>query len=265
MTTLPLLLAREGFQAPGIEDFVKPPIFSIHLGGFTLDVNLTVLLFIVAMLLALGLFWFAFRRPTLVPRGLQNAVEAGVDFVRGQIVLEVIGREGLPYLPYLTALFFFIFFANAFEIIPPINFPASSRMGLPLFLAICSWFLFNIVGVRAQGFGPYFRNMLFPPGIPWPVYVLIAPIEFVSTLLVRPLTLSVRLLANMIAGHLILSVFFLGTAYLIARPGTALFAVPAFLMSVVLVFFELAVGVLQAYIFTILTAVYVAGALEPGH
>jgi F-type H+-transporting ATPase subunit a len=95
--------------------------------------------------------------------------------------------------------------------------------------------------------------------------VLITPIEFVSTILVRPVTLSVRLLANMVAGHLILSVFFLGTAYLLGRPETAVFGVPAFAMSVALVAFELLVALLQAYIFTILTAVYLAGALEPEH
>jgi F-type H+-transporting ATPase subunit a len=138
-------------------------------------------------------------------------------------------------------------------------------MALPLFLAILTWVLFNWVGIRAQGPGRYLRNTLFPPGIPWPLYILIAPIEFVSTLIVRPVTLSVRLLANMIAGHLILAVFFLGTVYLIERPATAVFAVPAFAMAVALVGFELVVALLQAYIFTILTAVYLAGALEPEH
>jgi F-type H+-transporting ATPase subunit a len=262
---LSTVLAREGFHAPGTEDFEWPPIWEIHLGGFSLEINRTILLMLLAALVVLVLFMVAFRRAQIVPRGLQNVMEVGVDFVRRQIVLEVIGREGLRFLPYLVTLFFFIFFANVLEIIPGINFPVTSRMALPLFLALVSWALFNWVGIRAQGLGPYLRNTLFPPGIPWPLYVLIAPIEFVSTLIVRPVTLSVRLLANMIAGHLILAVFFLGTVYLIERPATAVFAVPAFVMAVALVGFELIVALLQAYIFTILTAVYLAGALEPEH
>ncbi|HEV8648434.1 MAG TPA: F0F1 ATP synthase subunit A [Actinomycetes bacterium] len=262
---LPTLLAREGFQAPGTEDFEWPAIWEIHLGGFTLEINRTALLMLLAMLVVLALFLVAFRRPKVVPRGLQNLMEVGVEFVRRQIILEVIGQDGLRFLPYLATLFFFIFFANVLEIVPGINFPATSRMALPLFLAILTWVLFNWVGIRAQGPGRYLRNTLFPPGIPWPLYILIAPIEFVSTLIVRPVTLSVRLLANMIAGHLILAVFFLGTVYLIERPATAVFAVPAFAMAVALVGFELVVALLQAYIFTILTAVYLAGALEPEH
>jgi len=262
---LPPPLAREGFHAPGTEDFEWPAIWEIHLGGFTLEINRTALLMLLATLVVLALFLVAFRRPKVVPRGLQNLMEVGVEFVRRQIVLEVIGQDGLRFLPYLVTLFFFIFFANVLEIVPGINFPATSRMALPLFLAILTWVLFNWVGISTQGLGRYLRNTLFPPGIPWPLYVLIAPIEFVSTLIVRPVTLSVRLLANMIAGHLILAVFFLGTVYLIERPATAVFAVPAFAMAVALVGFELIVALLQAYIFTILTAVYLAGALEPEH
>jgi F-type H+-transporting ATPase subunit a len=265
VTTLATVLAREGFQAPGTEDFEWPAIWTIHLGGFELGINRSAILMVLAMLCVLVVFLTAFRRPAVVPRGFQNLVEVGVDFVRRNIILEVIGRDGLRFLPYLTTLFFFIFFANVFEIVPPINFPATSRMALPAFLALTSWALFNWVGIREQGLGGYLRNVLLPPGIPWPLYILITPIEFVSTILVRPVTLSVRLLANMVAGHLILSVFFLGTVYLLGSPLTAVFGVPAFVMSVALVAFELLVAGLQAYIFTILTAVYLAGALEPEH
>jgi F-type H+-transporting ATPase subunit a len=265
VTTLPTVLAREGFQAPGTEDFEWPAIWTVHLGGFELGINRSAILMVLAMLCVLVVFLTAFRRPAVVPRGFQNLVEVGVDFVRRNIILEVIGRDGLRFLPYLSTLFFFIFFANVFEIVPPINFPATSRMALPAFLALTSWALFNWVGIREQGLGGYLRNVLLPPGIPWPLYVLITPIEFVSTILVRPVTLSVRLLANMVAGHLILTVFFLGTVYLLGRPATAVFGVPAFVMAVALVGFELLVALLQAYIFTILTAVYLAGALEPEH
>ncbi len=262
---MPTVLAQEGFQAPGTEEFEWPAIWTIHLGGFELGINRSALLMVVAMLCVLAVFLLAFRRPAVVPRGFQNLVEVGVEFVRRNIILEVIGREGLRFFPYLTTLFFFIFFGNVFGIIPVFGFPVTSRIALPAFLALTAWALFNWVGIREQGLRGYLRSTLFPPGIPWPLYVLITPIEFVSTILVRPVTLSVRLFANMVAGHLILLVFFLGTAYLAGQLATAVFAVPAFVMAVALVGFELLVALLQAYIFTILTAVYLAGALEPEH
>jgi F-type H+-transporting ATPase subunit a len=265
LSTLPTLLAaREGFKAPGINEFHYDCYgWSKFLGPACLN-RTTILMLLVTAVVA-TLFLVAFRHPQVVPRGLQNVMEYGIDFVRRQIILEVIGNEGLRYLPYLVTLFFFVFFANVLEIIPLINFPVTSRMALPGFLAIASWTLFNWVGIRKQGLRRYLKSLVWPPGTPWYMLPLLAPIEFVSTILVRPLTLSVRLLANMIAGHLILGVFFAGTVYLLAQPQTALFGVGAGLFSVALVGFELLVAALQAYIFTILTAVYLAGALEPEH
>jgi F-type H+-transporting ATPase subunit a len=192
-------------------------------------------------------------------------MESVVDFVRGQIVLEVIGREGLRFLPYLTTLFLFVFFGNLGGVIPPVFFPLNGRMALPAIMAICSLLLFISVGISSQGLA-YFKNALFPPGIPWPVYILLTPIEFISTFVVRPVTLAIRLLANMIAGHLILSVFFVATGYLLTSMNiSALFGIGALVFSVALIAFELFVAGLQAYVFTILSAVYIAGALEPEH
>ncbi len=248
LSTLPTLLAaqREGFKAPGIDEFhYECYSWSKFLGPACLNRTAVLTLLITGVVAVL--FLVAFRSPQVVPRGLQNAAEYGIDFVRRQIILEVIGNEGLAFLPYLVTLFFFVFFASVIEIIPFINFPVTSRMALPGFLAISTWVLF------------------WPPGVPWVMLPLIAPIEFISVILVRPLTLSVRLLANMIAGHLILGVFFAGTVYLLSDPKTALFGVGAGIMSIALVGFELLVSFLQAYIFTILTAVYLAGALEPEH
>jgi F-type H+-transporting ATPase subunit a len=265
LSTLPTLLAaREGFKAPGIEEFNYNCYgWSKFLGPACLNRTSVLILFVTAVVMVL--FVAAFRRPQVVPRGLQNVAEYGIDFVRRQIILEVIGPAGMRFLPYLVTLFVFVFFANVLEITPLINFPVTSRMALPGFLAIVSWALFNWVGIREQGLGHYLKNLVWPPGVPWYMLPLIAPIEFVSTILVRPLTLSVRLLANMIAGHLILGVFFAGTVYLITQPKTLVFGLGAGLMSVALVGFELLVAFLQAYIFTILTAVYLAGALEPEH
>ncbi len=267
MTTLlavPTLLARAGFKAPGIDEFNYPCYsWSKFLGSACINRTGVLILGIAAVVAVL--FLMAFRNPQIVPRGMQNVLEMGIDFVRRQIILEVIGPEGLRFLPYLTTVFFFVFFCNVLEITPFINFPVTSRMALPGFLAIISWLLFMVVGMRSQGVARYWKNSLFPPDMPVALYILITPIEFVSTFLTRPVTLSVRLLANMIAGHLILGVFFAGTVYLLAEPKTFVFGLGAGLMSFVLTGFELLVAGLQAYIFVILTAVYLAGALEPAH
>ncbi|HLB62292.1 MAG TPA: F0F1 ATP synthase subunit A [Actinomycetota bacterium] len=252
----------------GPEIFQTPCVFGSGDGCF----NRASLLMVLAALVTIVLFIVAFRRPKLVPRGLQNLMESIVEFIRNGIVLEVIGREGLAYLPFLTAMFVFIFVSNVFGILPFVNFPATSRMAIPLFLAVLVWFIFNIAGIRAQGLR-YFKNALFPPSVPWPLYFLVTPIEFVSTFLVRPFSLSVRLLGNMFAGHLILTIFALGTLYLgqhVAQVGlltklVGVFSLPAFALLVFLTGFEILVAVLQAYIFTILTAVYVGGAIHPEH
>jgi F-type H+-transporting ATPase subunit a len=262
--TVALLAApRPGFKAPGIDDFEWPCIWRVF--GTSACINKVALLYILAAVVVFVLFFLAFRQSQMVPRGLQNFMEVGVDFVRDQIIMEVIGPAGLRFLPYLTTLFMFVFISNVLGIIPFIQFPATGRMAIPAILAVLTWLLFVAVGIRSQGLGHYFKNSLFPPGVPWPIYFLITPIEFVSVFLVRPVTLSVRLLANMIAGHLLLAIFFAGTAYLLVQAQTAAFGLAAFALGLALTGFELFVALLQAYIFTILTAVYLAGSLEPAH
>ena len=263
--TLPLAQQEGGFEAPGIGIFEWPDIVHLEVAGIDLSINRVVLQEFLVVLLVWGLFYLGFRRPRLVPSGLQNVMESIVDFIRNQIVLEVIGRDGLRYMPYLTTLFVFVFFGNLGGVIPPVFFPLNGRMALPAVMAICSLLLFISVGISSQG-PAYFKNALFPPGIPWPVYILLTPIEFVSTFIVRPVTLAIRLLANMIAGHLILTVFFVATGYLLTSLNiSSLFGVGALVFSVALIAFELFVAGLQAYVFTILSAVYIAGALEPEH
>ncbi len=262
--TLPLA-QREGFHAPGIEIFEWPDIVHLEVAGLDLSINRVVLQMFLIALVVWGLFYFAFRRPALVPGGLQNVMESVVEFIRNQIVMEVIGREGLRFLPYLTTLFVFVFLGNLGGIIPPILFPLHGRMALPAVMAICSLLLFISVGISSQGFA-YFKNALFPPGMPKAIYLLLTPIELISTFIVRPVTLAIRLLANMIAGHLILSVFFVAAGYMLTSMNISmLFGVGALIFSVALIAFELFVAGLQAYVFTILSAVYIAGALEPEH
>ncbi|MBI3648299.1 MAG: F0F1 ATP synthase subunit A [Actinobacteria bacterium] len=259
---LAALSGRAGFPAPGI-DILKTPCLWGTNGA--LCVNRVVIYMLLAAIVTVCLFVLAFRRPSLVPRGLQNVMEAIVEFVRNGIAIEVIGPEGLAFVPLLSAIFVFVLVGNLFEVIPGIQFPVNSRTAIPVILAVLVWFVFNIVGVKKQGGLGYIKSVLFPPGVPWPIYILVTPIEFVSTFVLRPFTLFVRLSANMIAGHLILTIFFVGTGYLLGRALTIPFAVPSFALAVGLTGFEILVSVLQAYIFTILTAVYIGGAIHVEH
>ena len=255
-----LVLAAEGeFEPPSSRDFELPAIVG--------DVTKPMVLAVLGAVLVAVFFYMTARRAAVVPGRLQFAGEGVYGFVRNGVARDVIGdHEFLKYVPYLVTLFSFILINNVFGIIPFIQFPTMSRIAFPMVLAIISWLLFLFIGVRRHGLVSYFKEMMFPPGVPKPVYVLLAPIEFVSTVLVRPLTLALRLFANMFAGHLLLLVFILGGEHLLASGGLlALVSVPAFLLGIVLTFFEFLVQVLQAYIFTLLSALYIAGSLADEH
>jgi F-type H+-transporting ATPase subunit a len=170
----------------------------------------------------------------------------------------------VPFLPFLATLFFFIFLGNILEVVPFISFPLNSRIAFPMVMAIVAWVIYNTVGIRKHGFFGYMKIVLFPPGVPPLLKPFLAVIEFISVILVRPLTLSVRLFANMVAGHFLLAVFFLGTITLITAFPYIL-GVVSFGLGVVLVGFEIFVAALQAFIFSVLTASYIGGAMAEEH
>ena len=256
-----ILLAALKF--PPIDELVKWK--GLIFKGTPFEVNKVVLLFWLAAIISFAMFWVAGRRQSLVPSGIQNVVEAGIEFVRTDIILQTIGPEGMGWMPFLLTLFFFIGIGNTFEVIPILQFPTNARMALPAFMAILVWFLFNFVGIKSQGFRGYFKSVLFPPGVPKFLLPLVALIEFISTIFVRPFSLAVRLFANMLAGHLLLVTFAVLTAALFTKSVLAVIMPLPFAMLVLLTGFEILVGVLQAFIFTILTAVYIGGAMHPEH
>jgi len=231
--------------------------------GTIYAVNKTVLIYLAAVVITAAIFLVAGRKNApLVPAGVQHIAESGVTFVEESIVMETIGPEGKKFMPFLTTMFF-ILFSNITEVIPGIQFPANSRMAVPITLAIVVWCIYNVVGIKSQGLGGYLKNSLFPPGVPVFLYVIVTPIELVSTFVVRPFSLAIRLWANMVAGHLLLVTFaVLTTALWGAMPPTA---IAPFGMLVLMTGFEILVSVLQAFIFTILTAVYIGGSLHPAH
>jgi F-type H+-transporting ATPase subunit a len=227
-------------------------------------INKVVILLAISLVIAGVFFVLAGRPKALVPRGAQNFAEAIVDFIRNDIIMQTMGTEGLWWAPFLFTLFIFVFMCNIWEIIPIAQMPVSSRIAIPVFLALMVWVLYIVVGIKHQGPIGYWKNAIFPPGVPWPLYILVTPIELVSIVIVRPLSLSVRLFANMLAGHLLLVSFAVLTAALFVAP-VYIFAALPFALLVALTGFELLVAVLQAFIFTILTAVYLGSSLHPDH
>jgi F-type H+-transporting ATPase subunit a len=257
----PLILAESGFVAPGPGDFELPPF--IH--GVSWATK-PVLLALISIVVIVAYFTYAMRKPALVPSKGQFVAEGLYNFVRNTIARDSIGEEYKRYLPYLVALFFFVLVNNLFGLFPFTLFPTMSRVAFPMALAAIAWVVFNAIGIRRQGFIGYFKNMLLPPGVPTWVYALLAPLEFMSTVLVRPVTLSLRLFANMFAGHLLLLVFVTGGEYLLHESGPIRIIGPlSWIFVIALSFLELLIQVLQAYIFTVLTALYIAGALSHEH
>jgi len=228
-------------------------------------INKIALIYFTATLLTVVFFYLGTRKRALVSSGVQTIAESSVDFVRNQIIMQTIGPDGMRYLPLLATMFFFIFFSNIFEIIPLVQMPANARMAMPMVLALLVWVIFNVVGVVKQGPIHYLKNSLIPPGVPIFLLPLVAIIELVSTFLVRPFSLAVRLFANMLAGHLILVTFAIITAELFQPKLTIIIWPFSFLLLTGLTAFELLVAFLQAFIFTILAAVYIGGAMHPEH
>ena len=155
-----------GFPAPGLQDFNWKPFFTIGSFGFTKPMLLAIL----AALVVIVFFWAAFRKPKLVPRGVQNLGEMAILGVRDQILRPSLGRKGDSYLPFLVSLFFFIYIMNVMELIPILQFPVTSRIGFVWPMVFIVYFLYLYLGVKHQGAWGYLRNMI-PPGVPWPIYV----------------------------------------------------------------------------------------------
>lgn len=250
-----------GYPSPSIENFYFRPLFTI--GNFHFDKPM--LLVLISTAIVVAFFWVAFRKPQLVPRGIQNVGELGILFVRDQILRPQLGKKGDSWLPFLSALFFFIWINNIFGVIPILYFPATSRFEYPLILTAMVWVLYMGIGIWKQGLFGYFKNMAVPEGAPWWILPLLVPIELLSNILIRPFTLSIRLFANMLAGHVLLLVFALATWYLLSFSVGLVFSAASFVVLIALTGLELLIQLLQAFIFTTLTAFYIAGAYEPAH
>jgi len=222
-----------------------------------------------ASLIGIVIYLIAARRdPMVAPTGVRNLAETGVEFIEDQIVMQTMGREGLGWTPFLLSIFIFVYLCNVPGIIPIIYMPATGRMAIPLFLAVIVWLTYNTVGFKHNGIS-YLTGMLWPRNVPVAMRPLVGLIEFLSNIILRPFSLAVRLFANMLAGHMLLVTFCLLTNALFFAETKQLFLKPMsvlpFAMLLFLTAFEVLVGFLQAYIFTILTGVYIGLAAHPEH
>ena len=255
-----MILAELEF--PTIEQLVEwPNIFGDD--GVWWGFNKIALINLIAIVATSALFLLA-RKGKMIPKGAQNLAESSVGFIRDGIVIQTIGPDGVRYMPFLVSLFFFILIGNMFEVMPGFHMPANARMAGPAILALLTLVYFIAVGGKHQG-PKYFWSAVAPPGGPKILYILVVPIEILSVFIVRPFSLAVRLFANMLAGHILLVTFSVLCITLFSATLLALVLPFSFAMLIGLTGFEIMVAFLQAYIFTILAAVYIGGAMHPEH
>jgi F-type H+-transporting ATPase subunit a len=253
------------WELPPLEELFVFPKFPFTEGWGVLALNRTTLYLLLSAVVIGGFFYASFRKPDIVPDRLQATAEAFIEFIR-RLAIDVIGPEGSRFVPFLATLFAFIFLNNLFKITPFIMLPPTARIHIPAFLAVLVWLIYVGVGMKEQGPVSYFKEMLFPPGVPWPLYVLLTPIEILSNLIFRPVTLTFRLFANMVAGHILVVITLITIhAFLVWGPGLPLGIFALFPLSPLVFAFELFVISLQAYIFTMLTAVYISTSVHAAH
>lgn len=258
-----LLAAGDGsFEAPGAEDFWQPLVGD---GAFALTrPSVAMILSVIAIL------WFFItvaRRMSVVPGKAQFVAEGVYGLVRNGIARDIIGsKEFLQFVPFLFSLFTVLLLNNLFGVIPFIQFPTTSRIAFPIALTILVYILYQTVAFRRKGFFGYLKSLV-PPDLPGYMIVPMFVLEFITYFINRPVTLALRLFGNMFAGHLLLLVFTLGGEYLLLHstvPNKGAGAL-SFLFTIVMSAFEILVEFLQAYIFTLLAALYLAGAVAAEH
>ncbi len=256
------LLAAEseggGLEFPSLSNLIEwEPIIDV------IGLDKIGLTHVLSVLIPAILFFVASRQDGLVPTGVRGVVESFIEFIEKQIILPAIGPDGLPFLPLLASFFLFVFFGNITEVIPFFQMPANARMGGPVVIALIAWAVFIGVGLKHNGFS-YVKDIAWPPGVPTFLKPLVGFIELLSTFVLRPFSHSVRLFANMLAGHILLVTF---AVLSITVASGLMFLVLPFTFGGLVAFtaFEVFVSLIQAFVFTILAAVFIGGALHPAH
>jgi F-type H+-transporting ATPase subunit a len=262
------LIPLEGFESPGVESFAAAgsPIFPDVPGlGWLTKFMLQAIIALVVIVI----FWLVMsRKRAMVPSKGQFIGEYAYNFVRNGIARDMIGHDFKKYLPFLVALFSFLLVNNLWGIFPLTLMPTTAHVSWAYGLAALVWVIYNVVGIIKHGPLGYLKHTVLPSGVPWYMWPLIIPLEFLSNIIVRPATLALRLFANMFAGHLLVLVFVTGGAYLLIETEPIINKVAggaSLIFSMAIFGLEIFVQALQAFIFTVLTAVYISSAAAEEH
>jgi F-type H+-transporting ATPase subunit a len=255
------VIAAEGLPwPPRVEDFFLPDIAGPWVTKFSVMIWIAVALLLI-------FFLVTYRNPKIVPTKGQWLAESVYGMIRDNVARDQMGAKGIRFAPYLTVLFCFILLTNLFSIVPGLQISPNSHIAFPIVLAAISYVLYLSVGIRKHGFFKYMKMNLILPNVPWPMHFLLVPIEFLQNFINQPVTLALRLFANMFAGHLLLLVFTVGGFVMLAsdNPFIQISSIFSFVLAIVMAFFEALVAILQAYVFVVLTANYVSKSLADEH
>jgi F-type H+-transporting ATPase subunit a len=233
-------------------------ILSMKILGLDLSITKHVLMMWIAAALLIVIFRYAFRQHRAIPTGIANFLEAIIVFLRDEVVLPTMGEEGKPYLPYLLTVFFFILFCNLLGLVP-FGATATGNVSVTAALALMAFIMIQAGGIRKYGLKHHLQNIV-PPGIPAWLLPIMIPVEIMGQF-TKPFALCIRLFANMIAGHIVILAFL-----------SMIFILQSLFVSPVSVFFalfisllEVFIAFLQAYIFTILTSLFIGMSIHPQH
>ena len=241
-----------------LHHFELHPIVDIHLGGLDLSITQPVLWMMIASAVTFSVLTVVAMTLKKYPKGLQNLVEVIVDFLRQGVVINIIGKEGVAWFPFVSTLFLFVLSCNLVGLIPG-SFTATANINVTAALAMLVFFMVQGAGIRKYGFVGYFKAFI-PSGVPTWILPIMLPIEFIS-LFAKPFSLAVRLFANMMAGHMVILVFL---SMIILFKSIIITPLP-FVGVVIMYAFEIFIAFIQAYIFAVLTASYLSDALHMEH
>ncbi|MFC0265209.1 F0F1 ATP synthase subunit A [Alloscardovia macacae] len=251
----------QGPELPSLNEFLPPEII---FAGTPFAINRIILVRMVATAVILLVLGLTAKRAKLVPGRWQGFVEFLLEFVRNNIVYTVIGElRGKKYIPMITTMFLTILVFNLCGVIPGANIAATATIAMPLVFAVWTLVQYWAAGIASHGLGGFLKEELFPAGVPWPVYILLTPIQLLEIVIIRPFSLTLRLFANMLSGHLLVAIMLAMSNYFILEAQGALKGVGVlwFLGSFALTGFEIFVAGLQAFIFCILSCVYISQSL----
>lgn len=244
-----------------ISDKPVIPIPPIQIGGFTLDLSISakILMLIISAVLMILIFGIAAasNKKRKHPKGLGNFIEMMMVFVRDDVVIPSMGKDGVKFLPFFFTLFFFILFINFLGLVPGMS-TGTSSISVTAGLALITFIMTQVYGIKHNGFAGYFKGLI-PPGVPVFVLPVMIIIEFLG-LLTKPFALAIRLFANMTAGHIVIYAL-IGLIFMLGY-----FVIPVSIaFSLFIYVLELLVSVLQAYIFTMLSALFIGMAIHQDH